>query len=30
MKRTIAPTTPLIVFTIVFALGIAPRAQADF
>jgi hypothetical protein len=29
MKRTSAPTTFLIVSTIVFALGIAPSAQAD-
>jgi hypothetical protein len=29
MKRTIVPTTLVIVSTIVFALGIAPRAQAD-
>jgi hypothetical protein len=29
MKRTNAPTTLVIISTIVFALGIAPRAQAD-
>ena len=29
MKRTVAPTTFLIVSTIAFALGIAPRAHAD-
>ena len=28
MKRTIAPTTLVIVFAIVFVLGIVPRAQA--
>jgi hypothetical protein len=29
MKRTITPTTLVIVSTVAFALGIAPRAQAD-
>ena len=29
MKRTIAPTTLVIVFATVFVLGIVPRAQAD-
>ena len=29
MKRTIAPTTLVIVFATVFVLGILPRAQAD-
>ena len=29
MKRTIAPTTLVIVFVTVFVLGIRPRAQAD-
>jgi hypothetical protein len=29
MKHAIAPTTLVIVFTTVFALGVVPRAQAD-
>ena len=28
MKRTIAPMTPVIVFAIMFVLGVVPRAQA--
>ena len=29
MKRTIAPTTLIVVFAAVFVLGVLPRAQAD-
>lgn len=29
MKRTIAPTTLVVIFATMFALGILPRAQAD-